>query len=193
MKNICVFCGSSMGDKIAYQDVSENFGKIIVQNNLKLIYGAGNIGLMGALADAVLNQGGEVVGIIPEFLVAKEVAHQFLTELIVVDSMHERKKQMADLADGFVTLPGGIGTFEEFFEIFTWAQLGLHQKPIGLLNIEGYYNIMLQLLDNAVKEGFLKQAIRDMIFTDNDPVKLLDKMKNYQAPTVAKWLNKERI
>lgn len=191
MKSICVFCGSSMGQRPAYKQAAETLGKTIASRGLGLVYGGGNVGLMGIVADAVLALGGEVIGVIPEFLVAKEIAHNGLTTLHVVDSMHERKTKMADLADGFIALPGGFGTLEEFCEILTWAQLGLHQKPCGLLNVEGYFDPLLKLFDQAVTEEFLKPALRSLVLEATNPEHLLDLFASYKPTIVNKWIGRE--
>jgi uncharacterized protein (TIGR00730 family) len=191
MKNITVFCGSNSGFRNAYAEAARALARIFVRENIRLIYGGGNVGLMGIIADEVMLAGGSVIGIIPESLDKKEVGHRAITELRVVDSMHERKAQMAELADGFIAMPGGIGTFEEFFEILTWAQLGFHDKPCAILNIAGYYDGLLALCDNAVAEGFLRPAHRQLILEDSDPEILLEKMRNLKPLPVEKWLDKE--
>jgi len=189
MQSICVFCGSSLGGRSIYQTAAIALGKVLAQRNLQLVYGGGNVGLMGVIADAVLENGGAVIGVIPEFLAAKELAHPNLTQLHVVHSMHERKALMAELSDGFIALPGGFGTFEEFCEILTWAQLGLHHKPQGLLNIDGYYNPLLQLFDQAVTEKFLRGDLRSLVLQASDPDELLNQFEHYQSPKVEKWVD----
>lgn len=191
MKRICVFCGSSSGARPAYLEAARNLGQALVRRNIGLVYGGGSVGLMGAVADAVLLAGGEVTGIIPESLMGKEVDHRSLTELRVVASMHERKAMMADLSDAFIALPGGFGTFEEFCEVLTWSQLGLHQKACGMLNIEGYYDRMLALFDHAVDEGFVRPPHRSLVVEATDPDMMLDLLENYQAPKLEKWINRE--
>lgn len=191
MKSICVFCASSMGKDEIYAQTARALGRLLAESGLRLIYGGGNIGLMGQTANAVLQHGGHVTGVIPDFLVRKEVGHLDVTELIVVDTMHTRKARMADLADGFLTLPGGFGTMDELCEILTWAQLGLHQKPIGLLNVNGYYDALLQLFDRMTADGLLRPENRDMLLADTDPAALLEKMRRYQPPAVEKWLRTE--
>lgn len=191
MKSICVFCGSSMGAKSAYREAAQTLGKILANRGLKLIYGGGNVGLMGVVADATLAAGGEAIGVIPGFLANKEIAHSELTQLCLVDSMHERKTKMSDLADGFIALPGGYGTLEEFCEILTWTQLGLHQKPCGLLNVEGYFNPLLEFFDKAVREEFLKRANRSLILESSEPNQLLDLFATYQPQIVDKWIGRE--
>lgn len=193
MKSITVFCGSSSGVRAEYAEAARNLAGLLVENGIRLVYGGGNIGLMGIIADEVMKKGGEVVGIIPDSLDKKEVGHRGLTELRVVESMHERKAQMAELADGFIAMPGGIGTFEEFFEILTWAQLGFHDKPCGILNVSGYYNGLLALCDNAVTEGFLRAVHRKLILDDADAFSLLEKMKDFRPPVVEKWIDKEDL
>ena len=170
LHTICVYCGSQNGTNLAYQTTAEEFGKLLAENSIRLVYGGGNVGLMGIIAESVLAHQGEVVGVIPKFLVALEVGHANLTELRMVESMHERKETMASLADGFVILPGGIGTLEELFEVFTWKQLKLHQKPIGILNVDGYYDALLTFLRHSVAQGFLSQSTLDcLLVADNVP------------------------
>ncbi|HEY8559720.1 MAG TPA: TIGR00730 family Rossman fold protein [Pyrinomonadaceae bacterium] len=191
MKNITVFCGSNSGFRTDYAEAALSLARLFVAQNIRLVYGGGNVGLMGVIADEVMRRGGEVVGIIPESLDQKEVAHRGITELRVVASMHERKAQMAELADGFIAMPGGIGTFEEFFEILTWAQLGFHDKPCAILNIAGYYDGLLALCDNAVAEGFLRPAHRQLILEDSNAEILLEKMRNLKPLPIEKWIGKE--
>lgn len=191
MKYVCVFCGSSLGLRPAYKLVAQAMGEALTRRGLGLVYGGGNVGLMGIVADATLAAGGEVIGVMPEFLVAKEIAHTGLTKLHVVSSMHDRKALMAELSDAFVALPGGYGTLEEFCEILTWSQLGLHRKPQGLLNVEGYYEPLLRLFDQAVTEQFLKPELRALVLEASDPEHLLDLMANYQPQTVDKWIRQD--
>lgn len=191
MKYICVFCGSSTGNRPAYKQAAQAMGEAIARRGLGLVYGGGNIGLMGMVADATLAAGGEVIGVIPRFLVDKEISHDGLTQLHVVDSMHDRKALMAELANAFIALPGGYGTLEEFCEILTWAQLGLHQKPQGLLNVKGYYDPLLQLFDRAVTEEFLRSELRSLVLESPSPEDLLDLLANYQPITVEKWLRRD--
>ncbi|MFN8483930.1 MAG: TIGR00730 family Rossman fold protein [Anaerolineae bacterium] len=188
MQRICVFCGSSTGGDPIYNNAARYLGALLAERKLGLVYGGGHVGLMGVLADAVLAGGGEVIGIIPTHLAEKELAHQRLTELHVVGSMHERKAMMADKSDAFVALPGGYGTFEEFFESLTWAQLGLHEKPCGLLNVAGFYDALLGLVDHAVTQGFIRATHRDMLLVDDDPARLLDRFKQYRPVAVPKWI-----
>lgn len=191
MKRITVFCGSSLGTETEYQSQATLLGQTLAKNNIGLVYGGARIGLMGAVADGALSEGGEVIGIIPEFLQTKEVGHDRLTELIVVDSMHERKTKMHDLCDGIIALPGGFGTLEELFEILTWAQLGLHKKPIALLNTNGFYDPLIAMIQTMVDNGFLKELNQQMLLVNDSIDELLSDMMNYQAPTVGKWIHNE--
>lgn len=193
MKSITVFCGSNKGARLEYAAAAEDLAREMVARRINLVYGGGNVGLMGIIADAVMRAGGAVTGIIPDSLDRKEVGHRGITELVVVASMHERKARMAELADGFVAMPGGIGTFEEFFEILTWAQLGFHEKPCGLLNVAGYYNGLLDLCDTAVAEGFLRPVHRRLILEDTNVAGLLDKMANYKPEQIEKWLDRDDL
>ena len=180
MKSICVFCGSSMGVRPEYEWATHKMGKSLVERHLRLVYGGGRVGLMGKLADVVLEAGGKVVGVIPRFLHDKEIAHQELTQLYIVDSMHERKFRMAELSDAFIALPGGYGTLEEVCEIITWAQLGLHHKPIGILNVANYYNPLLDFFNQAVAEGFIvPAALRHLVLDSESPEILLDLLEEY--------------
>ncbi|ENH96267.1 hypothetical protein J416_11632 [Gracilibacillus halophilus YIM-C55.5] len=176
MKSIAVYCGSSIGASEEYRQGAIDLGKEIARRGITLVYGGASVGLMGVIADTVLKEGGEAIGVIPTVLGDKEIAHQQLTTLYTVDSMHERKAKMAELADGFIAMPGGPGTMEEFFEMFTWAQIGIHQKPIGLLNLHHYYDPMSHLLDHMVSEGFMQQANRDLAVITEHPAQLLDQL-----------------
>jgi len=189
MKRICVFCGSSAGRNPAYRDAAEALGRLLAREGIGLVYGGSSVGLMTAVADAALAAGGEVIGVIPHSLVAKEIAHPGLSALHVVGTMHERKALMAELADGFVALPGGMGTFDEFFEVVTWAQLGIHVKPCGLLNVGGYYDRLTAFLDHAVAEGFVKGEHREMIVVEERPEALLERFRAYRSPVVERWLD----
>jgi uncharacterized protein (TIGR00730 family) len=187
---VCVFAGSSPGRLPIYREAAVDLGVALVDGGMGLVYGGASVGLMGAVADAVLGRGGEVTGVIPRALVEREVAHTGLTDLRVVGSMHERKALMADLSDGFVALPGGIGTLEELFEVWTWAQLGLHGKPCGLLNVAGYYDGLSGFLDQMVAESFLKPEHRGMLVVERDPRMLLAAMRQYTPPAVRKWIGR---
>ncbi len=189
LKSICVYCGSSPGRLKAYSAAACALAASLVEQNIRLVYGGAKVGIMGMLADTALQLGGEVVGVIPEALVQKEVAHTGLTELHVTQSMHERKTRMAELSDGFVALPGGIGTLEELFEVWTWAQLGFHHKPCGLLNVEGYFDSLALFLDHAVDEQFVKQPHRSLLIVENDAKKLLERFRNHVPPVIGKWLD----
>ena len=184
-KRLCVFCGSSTGVRPAYRHAAISVGEELARREIGLVYGAGNIGLMGIMADAALAQGGEVIGVIPERLMAREIAHQGLTDLRVVRTMHERKAMMAELSMGFLALPGGFGTFEEFCEVLTWSQLGIHKKPCGLLNVAGYYDPLLQLFDRAVEEGFVRPANRGLVLADTEISRLVDALLNYSSEHAA--------
>lgn len=188
MKRICVFCGSSSGESPVYLEAATRVGEILAREGLGLVYGGSRVGLMGRLADAMLEHGGEVVGVIPRALVNREVAHGGLSELRIVGSMHERKAVMAELSDAFIALPGGLGTLEELFEVVTWSQLGLHQKPSGVLDVRGYYQPLIAFLDHAVNEGFLASSHRRMIMLEEDPEALVARLREYEAPVVPKWI-----
>ena len=188
MKRICVYCGSSPGRDAAYRDAATALGHELADRGLGLVYGGASVGVMGAVADAVLAAGGEAIGVIPRALATKEVAHAGLSELHVVQSMHERKAMMAELSDGFAALPGGWGTIEELFEMLTWAQLGFHEKPCGMLNIGGYYDDLARFLEHAMAEEFVREAYREMLIVESVPAALLDRFAAYRAPRVRKWL-----
>jgi hypothetical protein len=190
MKRVCVFCGSNKGLHPAYKDAAWETGQALAHRGIGLVYGGGNAGLMGVVADAVLAAGGEVIGVIPEALVAKEIAHTGLTDLRVVRSMHERKALMADLSDAFVALPGGVGTLEEFCEVLTWSQLGLHQKPCALLNVKGYYDHLIAMFDLAVAEQFMRPENRTLVLEAQEPVRLLDLLASYKPVFVEKWIGR---
>jgi uncharacterized protein (TIGR00730 family) len=187
MKSICVYCGSSLGAKTTYAEAARGFGRALVEAGCTLVYGGGRVGLMGVVADEVLAAGGRAIGVIPKLLVDKEVGHRGLTELHVVPDMHQRKKMMADLADAFVALPGGAGTFEELFEVYTWAQLGYHAKPIGLFDVDAYYAPLVDLLRHTVREGFMQQRYVDILQIDSQPAALVDKLRRYRPPGPDKW------
>lgn len=185
---VCVFTGSSIGFHPEYAAAGRELGRLLAARGVDLVYGGARVGLMGVIADAVMQAGGRVVGVIPSALAEKEVAHTGLTNLHVVSSMHERKAKMAELSDAFIALPGGLGTLEELFEVLTWGQLGLHDKPCGLLNVAGYYDHLLAFVDHAVGEGFLRRAHVDMITIADSPTELLDRLKRYSPRAVAKWI-----
>jgi hypothetical protein len=187
MKRICVFCGSSKGANKLYADAAKSLAVVLAQHKISLVYGGGNVGLMGILADEMLSRGGEVIGVIPESLVRWEVAHQHLTRQHIVQTMHERKAMMAELSDGFIALPGGMGTFDELCEILTWAQLGIHSKPVGLLNVAGYFNHWLAMCDHAAHEGFLRAEHRVLILEDSEAETLLKRLTEYRPAFKAKW------
>ena len=191
MKRICVYCGSSPGRSPRYREVARSLGHELAGRGLGLVYGGASVGVMGAVADGVLERGGEVIGVIPESLALKEVAHGGLSDLLVVGSMHERKAQMAELSDGFVALPGGWGTLEEIFEMLTWAQLGFHRKPCGLLNVGDYYDHLFAFIETAFSERFVRDEYRPMLIMDEDLARLLDRLRDYRAPQVRKWLGAE--
>lgn len=193
MRSVCVFCGSSMGRNPDYEKAAVQLGTAIARRGMSLVYGGSNLGLMGAVADAALAAGGEVFGIIPEFLESKELAHKELTRLETVQSMHDRKARMAELSDAFIALPGGYGTLEEFCEVLTWAQLGLHQKPQGLLNVAGYYDSLLQFFDQAVVEKLVRPIHRALVIEATEPEVLLDRLSAYQPQNVDKWIKSEKI
>jgi uncharacterized protein (TIGR00730 family) len=190
-RRVCVYCGANRGRDAAYAQAAQAMGRTLARRGIGLVTGGGRVGLMGVVADAALDAGGEVVGVIPEALMRKELAHAGLTELVVTASMHERKARMAELADGFVALPGGLGTYEELFEIWTWAQLGWHAKPCGLLNAAGFYDRLVAFLDGASEAEFVKPEHRAMLIVENDPDRLLDRFATYVAPNVAKWIGRE--
>jgi uncharacterized protein (TIGR00730 family) len=191
VRRISVFCGSSPGARPAYGQAADELGGLLVEEGIGLVYGGGHVGLMGRLADAVLTEGGEAIGVLPQALVEKEIGHKGLSDLRVVGSMHERKALMADLSDGFVALPGGLGTVEELFEVYTWSQLGLHRKPCALLDVEGYYEGIASFLSHAVEERFLREDHRAMLMVERDPRVLLDRMRRFEpAAIVPKWIDR---
>ncbi len=190
MRRICVFCGSSPGSLPEYRSCAEELGAELTRRHIGLVYGGGNVGLMGAIADAVLHAGGEAIGVIPEHLMTREIGHKQLTKLHVVRSMHERKALMADLSDAFIALPGGFGTLEEFFEVLTWSQLGLHLKPCGIINVREYYTPLLEMLDHAVDERFLKPQNRALVLARNTPSELLQALADWRPVHVGKWLDR---
>jgi uncharacterized protein (TIGR00730 family) len=193
MKSVAVFCGSSSGSSEIYMNEAIRLGETLAEKKIDLIYGGAKVGLMGAVADGALRKGGRVVGVLPRFLQSKEIAHDGLTELIPVESMHERKKQMNDLSDGVIAMPGGFGTLEEFFEMLTWGQLGLHSKPMGLLNTRGFYNHLGAQIQTMVDEGFLKELNQKMLLMSDNINHLIDQMTYYTPPPVGKWISKETV
>jgi uncharacterized protein (TIGR00730 family) len=193
MKRITVFCGSSSGTEEIYTSQATLLGETFAKRNIELVYGGANVGLMGAVADGVLNNGGKAIGVLPNFLRSKEIAHKQLTELILVDTMHERKTKMNDLCDGVIALPGGFGTLDELFEMLTWGQLGLHKKPIAILNVGGYYDALIVFIQTMAAKGLLKEVNREMLLVSDTIDDLLDKMENYIPPTVGKWIDRKDI
>jgi len=189
MKSLCVYCGASPGHSPAYTIAAKQLAVTLVNQDIALVYGGGNVGLMGVIADEVLALGGKVTGVIPQALVDKEVGHTGLTQLHIVDTMHQRKALMAELSDGFIAMPGGIGTLEELFEVMTWAQLGFHQKPIGLLNVSGFYDGLLHFLDHTRKQGFLRASHLDILLSSPEPNDLLQQLKTYVPVTTRKWVD----
>ncbi|MDH7479320.1 MAG: TIGR00730 family Rossman fold protein [Syntrophomonadaceae bacterium] len=193
LRRVCVFCGSSPRASLRYQESARELGALLAQENLALVYGGAQIGLMGVLADSVLHHGGEAIGVIPKALVDREIAHRGLTQLYIVDSMHQRKALMADLADAFIALPGGLGTLEEFCEVLTWSQLGLHRKPCGMLNVNDYFRYLLAFLDHAVEERFFSPENRAMILVETEPQRLLERLRAYRAPMAERWITGREI
>jgi uncharacterized protein (TIGR00730 family) len=191
MKRVCVFCGSHMGNRPEYVEAARQLGRLLVSRKIDLVYGGANIGLMGEIANTVLHEDGKVIGVIPKSLVKKEIAHTGLSDLRIVNSMPERKALMVDLSDGFIALPGGVGTIEEFFEVLTWALLGMHQKPCGLLNVCQYYRSLIEFINTAFSHQFIKDKHRSMMLVDESPEGLLKKLETYRAPRVDKWLNRK--
>jgi uncharacterized protein (TIGR00730 family) len=190
VKRVCVFSGSSPGAELAYRAAADDLGHGLAERGIELVYGGAHVGLMGVVADAALEGGGRVIGVIPQSLVDREIAHPGLTDLRIVDSMHERKAQMAELADAFVALPGGVGTLEELFEVYTWNQLGLHAKPLGLFNVRGYFDGLVRFLDHAVAERFVTRAHRAMLLVGDELGALLDGLAGWEAPAQPKWIDR---
>ena len=191
MKRICVYCGSNPGANPAYREAARELGNQLAERGLGLVYGGASVGVMGAVADGVLEKGGQAIGVLPHFFSSKEIAHDGLDDLIIVNSMHERKARMEQLSDGFIALPGGWGTIEEIFEVLTWAQLGHHQKPCGLLNVDSYYDELSGFLENAIRNQFVKEEFRPMMMIEDEPSRLLDRFDSYTAPVVRKWIGAE--
>ncbi|MBL3655580.1 LOG family protein [Fulvivirga sediminis] len=192
MKSVAVFCASSLGKNKIYEETAIALGNKIATKGMRLVYGGAKVGLMGAVANGALQNGGKVIGVIPGFLRTKEVAHEGLTELILTETMQERKTKMHELSDSVITLPGGFGTMEEMFEMLTWGQLGMHKKPMGLLNIDGYYNSLVTLINDMVTKGLLKEVNREMLLVSEDIDDLLAQMQAYKAPEVEKWITKDK-
>ncbi len=192
MNSIAVFCASSLGNSTIYQQAAQAVGTLLVERDMTLVYGGGRVGLMGVVADTVMQLGGKAIGVIPRFLATAEIAHQGLTELIMVESMHQRKLKMSELSEGVITLPGGYGTLEELTEMLTWSQLQLHSKPIGILNVNGYYDHLIQLFDCMVQEGMLKESNRNIALFSNDPADLLQQMEAYRQVENPHWLDKKK-
>ena len=189
IRSLCVFCGSNSGSDPVYANAARDFGVLLAKSDITLVYGGGHVGLMGVVADAVLAGGGKAIGVIPRMLWDREVGHRSLTELHVVETMHERKAMMASLSDAFVALPGGLGTLEEIFEVWTWAQLGIHRKPLGFLDVAGFYAPLLSSLDRAVDAGFIRAQHRSMAIVDVEPASLLRRLSEYSPPVVEKWIS----
>ena len=193
MRNVAVFCGASMGNNQAYYDHAYTLGRILASHGMPVIFGGGKVGLMGALAEGALHHDGRVIGVIPDFLMTKEVAHEEVSQMIVVENMHQRKMRMHELSDAIIAMPGGWGTMEELFEMMTWAQLGLHQKPIGLLNVNGFFDPFMALMNNMVTEGFLKPGLMNMILISNNVEDLIQQMQNYVPVPVTKYADKDEV
>ena len=193
MKNVVVFCGANLGEGLVYYDHAYTLGRILAGKGIAIIFGGGKVGLMGALAEGALHHDGRVVGVIPKFLRTKEVAHEEVSQLIEVENMHERKMRMHELSDAIIAMPGGWGTMEELFEMMTWAQLGLHKKPIGILNVNGYYNHFVAMMDHMVAEGFLKEELREMLLVSDNVEKLIEKMAAYTPPKITKYADKDEV
>jgi uncharacterized protein (TIGR00730 family) len=193
MRRLCVYCGSRPGSQPDYTEAAQHLARALVKRHIELVYGGASVGTMGVLADTVLAAGGHVIGIIPQAIVDREVVHRGLSDLRIVTSMHERKALMAELSDGFIALPGGLGTLDEVFEILTWGQLGLHQKPCGLLNIRGYYRGLIDFLDHAVSERFITDVHRAMLLVEEEPERLIERFERYKAPAVARWVDRTSI
>ncbi len=188
MKSIAIYCGSSSGSNGVYGEQAAQLGKYLAENNIRVVFGGGKVGMMGILADAALEAGGEVCGVIPAFLHVKEVVHRKLTELITVETMHQRKALIEEMSEGAIALPGGFGTLDELFEMLTWGQLGLHDKPVGVLNTHGFFDHIFMAIDRMVEEGFLKDLNRDMVLVNKHIETLVDSMRNYAPPRVRKWI-----
>jgi uncharacterized protein (TIGR00730 family) len=188
LQRLCVFCGSSAGFDPIHAQMAGNMGASLAREGIELVYGGGSVGLMGAIADAVLQAGGHVIGVIPRFLATRELLHEGVSDMRITETMHERKALMSELSDAFVALPGGLGTYEELFEVLTWAQLGLHRKPTGLLNTAGYFDPLIAMIDRAIVEGFCRNEHRELFVVDEEPESLLQKLREHELPTVKKWI-----
>jgi len=193
MKKICVYCGANFNGDPSLKQSIELLAEVMVNNHIDLVYGGGKVGIMGLIADAVLAKGGQVEGVIPQFLMDKEVGHTGVTKLHITENMHERKQLMSDLCDGYITLPGGLGTMEEFFEVLTWLQLGLHNKPIGILNVNGYYDFLLKQLDVMVEQRFLKPVNRELVLSSADPIELINLMNNFKPDVDEVWFRDRNL
>lgn len=193
MNKLCIFCGANYNGDPILANAIDTLTDIMLNRDITLIYGGGKVGVMGMVADAILNKGGKAIGVIPKFLMSKEIAHPNLTELHVVDNMHQRKQMMSDLCDGYMTLPGGLGTMEEFFEVLTWLQLGLHGKPVGILNTNGFYDLLLQQLDVMVEQRFLKPVNRSLVLSSGDPIELIQLMDSFKAETDEVWFRDRNL
>jgi uncharacterized protein (TIGR00730 family) len=192
LQSVCVFCGSSTGGNSAYTEAARSLGRTLAEANIRLVFGGGHVGLMGEISNAALAAGGDVIGVIPKFLVERELAHEGLSDLRIVGSMHERKALMSDLSEGFIALPGGTGTLEEFFEVLTWAQLGEHEKPCGLLNVAGYYDPLLTAFDRMVEADFLSESNRALLLVEDDPERMLQRFDHYEPPKTVKWIDRSQ-
>jgi uncharacterized protein (TIGR00730 family) len=193
MNSICIFCGANFSGDPVLEQAIDQLAEIMVSSNTSLVYGGGKVGVMGMIADAILNKGGKAIGVLPRFLMEKEIAHTGLTELHVVETMHQRKQLMSDLCEGFITLPGGLGTMEEFFEVLTWLQLGLHNRPVGILNVNGFYDLLLKQLDVMVEQRFLKPVNRKLVLSSGDPIELISLMDNFKVETDEVWFRDRNL
>jgi len=193
MKSICIFCGANFSGDPLLEQAIEQLAILMADQDITLVFGGGKVGVMGMIADALLNKGGNAIGVLPHFLMDKEIAHPGLTKLHIVENMHERKQLMSDLCDGYITLPGGLGTMEEFFEVLTWLQLGLHNKPVGMLNVNGFYDLLLQQLDVMVEQRFLKPVNRALVLSSADPIELISLMRDFKAETDEVWFRDRNL
>lgn len=193
MKNICVFCGSKSGNNPAFRDTAEELGRRFVEAGIGLVFGGGSVGLMGVIANAVLDAGGNVIGVIPEMLATKEVQHPRVADMRLVPDMHARKALMSELSDAFIALPGGFGTFEELFEVITWAQLGIHRKNIGLLNVAGFFDPLIRMIDHAIQEGFIQPGLRELFVVEERPDALITTLASHEMPQVKRWMGPDGV